>query len=168
MSGSSREPSSPPRKEPIPLAPTANSCEESPSARDWGEEPPTRFILPQDDANSGRTWYQGGAGREYPHVGYQKKLFQPSNDPAAFGWTGCVLEATVIGVRRRGVTLTLDSYCPNLTGNEADVDGKGWRKVEPIPFSWPLHTGVHCLRIRTTSAGAVPGPVSSARMELAD
>ena len=167
MSGSSREPSSPPRKEPIPLAPTANSCEESPSARDWGEELPTRFILPQDDANSGRTWYQGGAGREYPHVGYQKKLFQPSKAPPAFGWTIGVLEATVTSVRPRVVTLTLDSYCPNLTGYEANVDGEGWKKIEAIP-SWPLHTGVNCLSIRTISAGVIPGPVFSVRMELAD
>lgn len=136
------------------------------SARNWEEELPTRFIFPQDSANAGHTWYQGGTGREKLHWGYEKKLFLSSQDPAAFGWTVGVVEAKVNSAGPQGMTLTLDSYCPNLIGYEANLDGAGWKPVQAMPLSWSLHTGTNSLRIRTVSAGEVRGPEFSVRMEL--
>lgn len=137
------------------------------SARNWDEVLPNRFILPQDSANAGRTWYQGSSGRETPHWGYEKKLFLSTPDPAAFNWTVGVVEAKVTDARPQSVTLTLDSYSPNLIAYEANLDGAGWKKVEATPLSWPLHTGANSLRLRTLSAGAIAGPEFSAQMELA-
>lgn len=136
------------------------------SAKDWEEELPTRFIFPQDSANAGRTWYQGGSGRESLHWGYEKKLFLSSQNPAAFAWTVGLIEAKVTGAQQQSLMLTLDSYCPNLIAYEANLDGAGWKKVQTMPLSWPLHTGPNTLRLRTLSAGAIDGPEFSVRMEL--
>lgn len=137
------------------------------NACNWDEDLPTRFIFPQDSANAGRTWYQGGSGKEQPHWGYQKKLFLTSSDPAAFNWTAGLVEAKVTGAAPQAIAISLDSYCPNLVGYEADLDSAGWKKLEAESLSWPLHAGVNSLKIRTISAGSVPGAEFSVRLHLA-
>lgn len=139
----------------------------SDNARDWNEEPPGRFIFPQDSANAGLIWYQNGPDNKGRlHTGYQKKLFLPSGDPAAFNWTVGVVEAFVGSASPKGVNLELDSFCPNRTGYEISLDGADWSGFEGSAVSWPLHEGVNRLALRTVNAAGVRGPAMWIMLEL--
>ena len=139
----------------------------SDNSRTWNEEPPIHFIFPQDSANSGRVWYQNGpGGRGRLHTGYEKKLFLPSTDPAAYDWTVGLVEASATALDGKNLSLELDSYCPNLTGYEADLDGAGWQAIEGKSLVWTLHKGANSLALRTVNAAGVRGAPLTVRLEL--
>jgi len=136
-------------------------------SRNWDEELPGRYIFPQDSANAGRVWYQNGPGiKGRLHTGYEKKLFLPSTDPAAFDWTVGLVEAQATALIDGRLHLELDSYCPNLSGFEAEQDGGEWKTVEGKSFDWPLHKGANSLALRTVNAAGVRGAALSACVDL--
>jgi hypothetical protein len=131
----------------------------------------SRYILVQDEANSGEIWYQNdsASGNGRLHMGYIRDLFLPTRSLDDAYWTVGVVEAQVTAARDRVLRLSLDSYCPNRVGYQVSRDGVTWQSVEePGSVEWPLKAGWNTLRLRAVSRPAVTGPETSIAMHLQD
>jgi hypothetical protein len=77
------------------------------------------------------------------------------------------VEASLIGVIRGSIQLSLDSYCPNRTGYDVSLDGVSWLPVKnEKSVEWPLKVHWNSLRLRTVSQGNVKGSETSVLMFL--
>jgi len=135
-----------------------------------GSSEPQPLIFPQDEANAGLIWYQNGdpetKGSEL-HQGYLRNRFLPTRRIEDVYWTVGVVEATLTGVKQGSIQLSLDSYCPDLTGYEVSLDGVRWLPVkDEKSVEWPLKVNWNSLRLRTVSQGNVTGPETSLLMFL--
>jgi len=132
----------------------------------WDEDSPSKWLFPQDSSHSGKKWYQGGEKRHL-HAGYEKKLFQATERIEDVYWTVGVVEASVAGVSRGEIILSLDSYCPELSSYEVNTGGGGWRKVaDACRLVWPLKRGTNSLAMRTLNKGGVAGTETSLQLIL--
>ncbi|MHC4395499.1 MAG: hypothetical protein ACYS1A_07565 [Planctomycetota bacterium] len=132
----------------------------------WEEDSPSKWLFPQDSAHAGKTWYQGGEKRHL-HAGYEKKLFLPTERIEDVYWTVGVVEASVAGVSRGKIILSLDSYCPDFSSYEINTEGDSWRKpANPSRFAWLLKKGSNRLAIRTVNKGGVAGTETSLHLIL--
>lgn len=132
----------------------------------WDEDSPSKWLFPQDSAHVGKTWYQGGEERR-PHTGYQKNLFLPTERIEDVYWTVGVVEASVAGVSRGEIILSLDSYCPEFSSYEVNIEGDGWRKLaDASRLIWPLKKGLNTLVMRTVNKGGVTGTETSLHLIL--
>ncbi|MHC4740082.1 MAG: hypothetical protein ACYS9Y_14330 [Planctomycetota bacterium] len=132
----------------------------------WDEESPSKWLFPQDIAHSGKKWYQGGEKRHL-HAGYEKKLFLPTERIDDVYWTVGVVEASVAGVGWGEIILSLDSYCPEFSSYEVNIDGDGWGKVaDSCRLTWPLKKRTNILSVRTVNKGGVRGPETRLQLIL--
>lgn len=134
------------------------------------DDKPLQLFFPQDDANAGLIWYQNSdsetKGSEL-HQGYLRDRFLPTRRIDDVYWTVGVVEATLTGVTRGSIRLSLDSYCPNRTGYQVSLDGVRWLPVkDETNVEWPLKPRWNSLRLRTVSRGNVTGPETSVLMFL--
>ena len=134
----------------------------------WEKDSPSKFLFPQDSANAGLTWYQGGAeGKSRLHTGYLNDLFLKTDRLEDVYWTVGVTEAALAGTAKGRLSLSLDSYCPDLDYYEVNLDGQGWKRVEdPANVIWPLNKGASSLALRTINRAGGAGPETTARMLL--
>ncbi len=132
----------------------------------WDEDSPSKWLFPQDSSHSGKKWYQGGEKRHL-HAGYEKNLFQATERIEDVYWTVGVVEASVAGVSRGEIILSLDSYCPEFSSYEAKTGRDGWRKVaDACRLVWPLKKGTNNLSMRTVNKGGVAGTETSLQLIL--
>jgi len=122
---------------------------------------PGQLIFPQDEANTALIWYQNddSTQRSRIHTGYLKNLFLPTSRIEDVYWTVGVVEATLAGVSKGSLQLSLDSYCPNGTGYEVSFDGISWERVkDEKSLVWTLRPGWNSLRLRTLGPRGMTGP----------
>jgi len=132
----------------------------------WDQKSPSKWLFPQDDAHSGKTWYQGGEKRHL-HAGYEKKLFLPTERIDDVYWTVGVVEASVAAVAGGEIILSLDSYCPDFDYYEAKTGLESWGKVaEGYRLVWPLKKGTNSLSVRTVNKGGARGPQTRLQLIL--
>ncbi|MFH1071177.1 MAG: hypothetical protein V1794_16280 [Candidatus Glassbacteria bacterium] len=133
----------------------------------WEENSPSKFIFPQDSANAGRIWYQGGKDNLYAHTGYLKKLFHPTQRLGDVYYTVGVVDARLTLYEGQTLLLALDTWLPDFSHYEASLGEGPWQPVaEPSALRWPLAKGNNRLALRTVNQAGVAGPVSRAEMVL--
>ena len=62
--------------------------------------------------------------------------------------------------------VTLKTLTPNFKQYEVQIDGGGW-KSSGESFPWKVHPGSNRLEARTVNQFGVPGPLSTADLEIA-
>lgn len=132
----------------------------SDNAVSWDEQGSAGFIFPQDSANAGLTWYQNDYDHKKSrlHTGYLNKLFRPTGRLEDAYWTVGLTEVAVDSAAAGKIFLSLESYCPNLTGYEVTIDGGSWEALaEGKQLAWSVGEGWNHLGLRTASRGAVKG-----------
>lgn len=140
------------------------------NAREWNEEGASRFIFPQDSANTGLTWYQNDYSKNESrlHTGYLKNFFLTTERIEDVYWTVGVVEAELAEANRGTVVLSLDSYYPELEAYEANFNnGVSWQAVgDPGRLVWPLSEGTNSLALRTRNRAGVTGPETRVHLLL--
>ncbi|MFC1614770.1 hypothetical protein ACFL5K_05680 [Gemmatimonadota bacterium] len=142
----------------------------SDNATRWDESGIAGFIFPQDSVNAGLTWYQNDYAKKKSrlHTGYLNSLFRPTERIEDAYWTVGFVEAELDSVCSEGkIFLSLDSYCPNLTGYEATINHRSWEKVQDQNcLVWPVKEGWNSLGLRTVSRGNIRGKEASVSLLL--
>ncbi len=133
----------------------------------WEKGSPSKFLFPRDSANAGLTWYQNtGQGKGRLHTGYTNELFLETDRIEDAYWTVGVTETQLLEAGKGTVVLSLDSWCPELAGYEADR-GAGWQPVErPDSLVWELAEGENHLALRTRNRAGWTGPVTTLGLRL--
>jgi hypothetical protein len=115
---------------------------------DAGEDYAKMFIV-KDKLCDGTRWHQ----RTVPE--------NPAVDPYF------PIGQAELGLRAEGGTIkvSLKTMTPNFKRYETRMDSGGWKWSSDL-FDWRVHPGSNRLEVRTVNQFGVPGPVSTAELEL--